>query len=380
MTLKKLYSWLHLWLGLVVGLIFSVAALTGVMLLFEEELEELVYPDLYFHPAATSNTHARLPLDSLFSLAKRYGGNKKVLRVNIREKRETENFIFETEGDRLHRCFLGIDPYRGTLEAKISGRKHFFSVIEEVHRQLFMGKVGKAITGGCCLSYLVILLTGLILWWPKNKKMWKQRLNIKWDAKGKRLNWDIHAVGGFYAFPILFIVAFTGLTWSYTWFNDGIYYLFDGKGPKKQQTYFALSSHPRDVGVIEKIYEHAQQLLPYRGELSLRLPSKKQDVIEVSKRQADASVPNVVDRLFFSRYTGELVHRELYDQQTLGMKVRRLIFPVHTGSIGGWFTKVCYLIAVLFAASLPYTGLFIWLGRKKKKRKGSAKAIKVKVA
>lgn len=368
MSLKKIYSWLHLWLGLTVGLIFSVAAVTGTLLIFEEELEEVLYPQLYRCEVPAKGAE-RLPLDDLFRMAQQYAGKERVRRLIIKTEKANSSFVFQTEGDRLEMLFLALNPYNGRLQLMMEGRKHFFSVVEELHRHLLLGETGKWITGVSCLSYLVILITGLILWWPKNKKMLRQRLKIKWDAKGKRLNWDMHAVGGFYTLPIVFVVAFTGLTWSYTWFNKGIFYLMDGKGPAKYSAYFGLAPQATTSLPLELAYQRAQQLLPYRGAVNMYLPGKQEDAIEVSKEQADAAVPNVVDRLFFSMYTGDLVQESRYKDQTKGMKVRRLIFPIHTGSIGGWYTKIIYLLVMLFVSSLPFTGLFVWLGRKKKKQR-----------
>ncbi|WP_134090280.1 PepSY domain-containing protein [Olivibacter sp. XZL3] len=373
MNLKKIIAWLHLWLGLAVGLIFSIAAVTGALLVFEEELEVISYPTLY--EAAERPVGARrLSLDELTALAGRYAGKQQVARFTINEENRERNVVFQTEGDRMERVFLGLDPYTGALRDYVPGKSHFFSVVEEIHRRLLMGDLGKAITGLCCLSYLLVLVTGLVIWWPKNAKMWKQRLKIKWDASSKRLNWDIHAVGGFYFFPILFVITLTGLTWSYKWFNNGIYLLFDGKGPQKVKTVFHLPKAAIEGAVLEKAYQQVQELLPYRGTVTVHLPlDKEEDVLEVTKEQEDAFLPNVVDRLFFNAYTGDLVHRELYVDQTRGMKVRRTIFPIHTGSIGGLVTKIIYVIAVLFGASLPFTGLFIWLGRKKKKKKSNTR-------
>jgi uncharacterized iron-regulated membrane protein len=48
------------------------------------------------------------------------------------------------------------------------------------------------------------------------------------------------------------------------------------------------------------------------------------------------------------------------------MKVRRAVYPIHTGSFGGVFTKIIALLVSLFAASLPVTGFLVWWGRRKK--------------
>ncbi|HWV75426.1 MAG TPA: PepSY-associated TM helix domain-containing protein [Pseudosphingobacterium sp.] len=370
-TTKKIIAWLHLWLGLVVGLLFSLAAITGSILVFEKELDPLLYHSFYYIDEPVSPTSKYLPLDSLVSQAKLYAQGKSVHSLLIPANPSSgQNILFQTEGTRLERVLLAINPYTGQLERKIAGNRHLFTLVEDLHRELLMGKTGKTITGICCLSYLTILLSGLVLWWPKNQKILRQRLKIKWDAKFKRLNWDLHAVGGFYTLPILFIIAFTGLTWSYKWFNDSIFYLFDGKGPQKLAKYYPFSeSFSPQEGPLQKAYSQTQQLLPYTADVTITLPGKELNVVSISKEQPQAAVSNVVDRLLFSAQSGELVKKELYESQSKGMKVRRLIFPIHTGSIYGLPTKLLAFLCCLIGASMPITGFIIWLKRKKKTKK-----------
>ena len=78
------------------------------------------------------------------------------------------------------------------------------------------------------LVFLVMLISGLILWWPKNKKATKQRFSIKWNARWRRKNYDLHNVLGFYATWIAIILAVTGLVWGFEWFAQG-YYRLAGK-------------------------------------------------------------------------------------------------------------------------------------------------------
>jgi uncharacterized iron-regulated membrane protein len=86
-----------------------------------------------------------------------------------------------------------------------------------------------------------------------------------------------------------------------------------------------------------------------------------------------ASFSNVSDFLYFQVGTGNLVQERLYDNETAGTKARRMFYPIHTGSIYGWPTKIIALISALVAASLPVTGFMIWIGRKKKKKPASLK-------
>lgn len=364
---KKIIAWLHLWLGLAVGLIFTIAATTGAILVFEEELDPLLCHSLYYTERPLTPAQHMLALDALVQQAALYAKGKHLHSLLIpADQNSQRTILFQTAGTRLERTFIAINPYTGHLEKTLAGNRHLFTVAEDLHRQLLMGKVGKAITGVCCITYLIILLSGLVLWWPKNKKILQQRIKIKWNAKFKRLNWDLHAIGGFYTLPILLIIAFTGLTWSYKWFNDGIFFLFDGKGPQKAEISYHLSKDTPPGGALQKAYTQTQQLLPYASEVTISLPEKNTPIIQISKEQANASVPNVVDRLLFDAHTGELLKKELYKNQTKGMKIRRLIFPIHTGSIYGFATKILAFSASLIGATLPITGFIIWLRRKKK--------------
>lgn len=370
---KKIFAWLHLWVGLTVGLIFSIAAATGAILVFEDELDPLLYPSLYY--AQSNNDAYQLPLsiDSLYNLALQYAKGAAINSLVIREKtNHQEAVFFQTRGDRLTRHLFSINPYTGKLQQDIKGKQHLFTFSEELHRQLLMGKTGKVITGICCLSYLVILITGLFLWWPKNSKILRQRLKIKWDAKFKRVNWDLHAVAGFYSLPILFLIAFTGLTWSYKWFNNGIFFIFDGKGPQKELIHSG-ENKSQQKGSLEQMYSQTQRLLPYSSDVTLYFPEDAINLVRVSKEQHHASTANVVDQLFFDRNTGELVKKELYATRSKGMKVRRLIFPIHTGSLYGLPTKLLAFLSCLIGSSLPITGFIIWLKRKNKKKNSKIK-------
>jgi uncharacterized iron-regulated membrane protein len=213
------------------------------------------------------------------------------------------------------------------------------------------------------MIFLIMIITGLILWWPKRWKMMKQRISVKWSARRKRLNWDLHAVGGFYV---------TGLTWAYKWFNNAIFLAFDGKPYKKMEAPLNKVRQPIAAGFYDQLYRQANERLPYKGEVNFILPEKDSVAVTVSKENYEASISNVVDVLYFEKGTGQLLQDRLYKNASMGWKVRRIVYPIHTGQIYGLPTKIIAFISCLVGVSLPITGLCIWLGRKKK----SAKAVK----
>jgi uncharacterized iron-regulated membrane protein len=126
----------------------------------------------------------------------------------------------DREGGRKTAFF---NPYTGELVGIFNYRESFFYTMFSLHRWLLAGDTGKMIVGVSTLIFLFIIITGIILWWPKTNRILLQRLKLKTNTGWKRLNHDLHIVLGFYTSLFLFVFAFTGLAWSFEWFNKGIY-------------------------------------------------------------------------------------------------------------------------------------------------------------
>lgn len=371
-TIKKIASQLHLWLGVSSGLVVFVVALTGSVLVFEDELEPVLYPQ--FHVVEVPADQSKMSLDNLHAtVASRYP-DQRIARIEI-EPHIDRTVIFSLLKGKKEKDVLSVavNPYTGEITDTRRENDSFFHIVLQLHRYLCLEETGKAITGVACVMFIVIMITGLALWWP-NRKQAKQRLTIKWNAKFKRLNWDLHAVFGFYVLPFTFLIALTGLVWSYRWVNNLIFMTFDGKPQQKREA-------PANAGTIQvtrngtlaKITAETNHLLPHPGRIQLTLPESDSLSITVSKVNENAAVSNVVDFLYFDQNGGQLISKRLYDHETTGMKVRRLVLPIHSGSIWGWPTKVLALIVVLITATLPVTGVIIWVGRKFKKEKKTAR-------
>lgn len=360
---KKIIRFIHLWLGLASGLVVLIVTLTGSILVFEKEIDEWVNKDFFFvKPAGT-----RLSVDSLLATARQHDKAFRVTSFQLSTGEPDHSVIFYGKKNK-ETIWMAVNPYTAQVLGTINHDKRFFTIVLQLHRYLCMGKVGKAITGVSCLIFLSLIITGLILWWPKKRREWQQRLKIKWKARAKRFNWDLHAVGGFYVHLVIFLIALTGLTWSYQWFNNGIFQVFDGKPQRKYITPPNQLSQAIPAGFYESIYQRTNQQLAYKGEVEITVPPADSLSVRVSKLNLEASYSNVVDYIYYEKGTGRILQERLYKNETMGMKVRRIIYPIHTGNIYGWPTKVLALIGTLVAFSLPITGLRIWLGRRKKKK------------
>lgn len=375
-TFKKIASQLHLWLGVSSGLVVFIVALTGSILVFEEELEPVIYRKL--HVVEVPKDQSPLPMDNLHTTVASAYPKQRIARIAI-EPRPDRTVIFGLVKGKKEKDVLSVavNPYTAEITDTRRENESFFHIVLQLHRYLCLEDTGKLITGVACVMFLVIMITGLVIWWP-NRKQTKQRLTIKWGAKFKRLNWDLHAVFGFYVLPFTFLIALTGLVWSYKWVNNMIYLTFDGKPQQKREAPANMGiTNAASTGTLAKITAETNRLLPHPGRIQFTLPESDSLSITISKVNENASIANVVDFLYFDQNDGHLLSKRLYDDETTGMKVRRLVFPIHTGSIWGLPTKILALIVALITATLPVTGVIIWVGRKFKKEK---KVIKKSVA
>ena len=379
-TFKKIASQLHLWLGVSSGLVVFIVALTGSILVFEEELEPVIYRK--FHLVEAPNDPSPLPLDKLRSTVASAYPKQRIARIEVEPHPDRTVIFGLVKGKKEKDVFsVAVNPYTAEITDTRLENESFFHIVLQLHRYLCMEDTGKAITGIATVMFIVIMITGLVLWWP-NRKQTKQRFTVKWNAKFKRLNWDLHAVFGFYVLPFTFVIALTGLVWSYKWVNSMIFISFDGKPQQKREAPanididYALSvggnallnGTNRGVGALSRIITETNRLLPHPGLIQLTLPESDSLSITVSKVNENAAISNVVDFLYFDQNDSKLISKRLYDDETTGMKVRRLVFPIHTGSIWGWPTKVLALLVALITATLPVTGVVIWVGRKFKKK------------
>ncbi len=376
--LKIFFRRIHLYLGLAAGLIITVSCLTGSLLVFEEELSHLFHKQRYY----TDVKQVRLSPDTLAARAlqkvpgakltgiKIYSNPKRNTEISINkpsEKKEARPGGKKEEGTKLT---VFIDPYSGEVKDVYNSKGSFFSVVEDIHRRLLSGTTGKLITGISTLIFVFILITGIVLWWPKNKAMLKSRLKIKVKANWKRVTHDYHIVLGFYTAIFLFMSAFTALAWSFEWFNKGIYTITGTtserpKAPKSTAKFDSTRISFSDA--LQSVTEKISDAEYY----NIAAPKDSSENFAVGVLAHDAPYSSATDTYYVDAYTGTVNSVQKFSKRNIGQKIRVTFKELHLYSIGGISTKIIGFIVCLLGAFFPVTGYIMWLNRWKKKRKAA---------
>lgn len=392
MTVRKLFKKLHLWLSLPFGLIIMTTCLTGALLVFEKEITELVRHDSYTIPVRKTQS---LSLQSLLErVARETPDSVQITSVTIPSDFRRS---YTVGLSKPRRAGVLVDPYTGKIVGQ-SGRLPFFTTVRELHRWLLDSMKpeaegifwGRIIVGTSTLLFVFILLTGLFLWWPKKLKGVGKRLKISLRQGRQRLFTDLHTVGGVYVFVLLLAMAMTGLTWSFEWYRTGFYKVFGAemaeggkgdkgdKGPKKDKSKDAPREEGAEQAKLPASYIYWEEVVEYVREVS------EADYPEITVKDGEVEVPlaglgnsRAADSFRFDKKTGQVTEYKAYREAKRDKKLRGWIYSIHTGAWGGLFTRICYVLAALFGASLPLTGYYIFYQRKwgkKRKVKGGSKA------
>lgn len=365
--LRRLNNKLHLWLGLSVGLLIVIISLTGCIYVFERDIRD--FTESYrFIPVENK---AMLPPTVLASIAqKKTGLYPSGVQYGTPEEAAAVTYTKKGQGF----TYLYINPYSGVVIREKILNRDFFRIVLAGHYYLWLPpKIGQPVVCITVLIFVFLLVSGLVMWWPKkwNRANRKKSFAISWKARFKRLNYDLHNVLGFYVLLFALIIAVTGLVFGFTWFKKSYYYVVTGgkqltvkKKPLSDTTFSLVTKDPDST--INKVWKQLmQEYQPVAGVLQISLPVTGTDPIAVTYNPERKTYYKRVFR-YFDRYTGmELATPPLL--HSAGDKIYRMNYDLHVGAAFGMTGKIIAFTASLFCASLPVTGFMIWWGRRKKK-------------
>lgn len=382
--MRKLFAKIHLWLSIPFGIIIAIVCLTGAILVFETEIQEVCHPSRYFvkevkgdplTPAALlSSARQQLP-DSI-----QING----IRVSQDPKRTWQVVLPGKKAAAF------INPYTAEITG-IDDGQGFFMQMMRLHRWLLDSykrdgsfSLGKAVVGYATLVMAIILISGVVIWYPRNKKALKNRLKIKTKSGWYRFFYDLHVSGGFYATLLLLVLTLTGLTWSFGWYRDAFYTVFgvettqpqahtpapsDSKGKSKERGKGGHSPEREKSNRTEADYTQWATVL---ADLQSRYP--KYNSITIQDGSATVSATQYgntrgSDRYTFDPANGKITDVQLYKDLPKSGKIRGWVYSVHVGSWGGMTTRILSCLVSFLGAVFALTGYYFWIKKKLRKKK-----------
>lgn len=381
--MRKIFRNIHLWLSVPFGILITLICFSGAALVFEKEVMELCHRELYFVKKVEA---APLPMEQLMTkVAATLPDSVSVTGVNISSDPER---AYQVTLSKPRRASMYVDQYTGEITGKYE-RAPFFNFMFRMHRWLLDSMKqdggifwGKMIVGTSTLMFVFVLISGVVVWWPRTRKVLKNSLKIVANKGWRRFWYDLHVAGGMYALVFLLAMALTGLTWSFQWYRTGFYKTFGvevqpSMGHGNAAANATAKGGKRDGKPEGREGRGAHRYSPYTNwqqvyeQLAEANPDYKQ--ISVSDGSASVAVPRFgnqrgTDRYKFNPRNGEITETTLYKDLDNSGKIRGWIYSVHVGSWGGMLTRILTFVAALIGASLPLTGYYLWIRKKIKRR------------
>jgi uncharacterized iron-regulated membrane protein len=370
MTLRKSIFWCHLVAGLIAGPIIAIMSVTGIAIAFEEEI-------LRWHDRRESRLEGvsgkeRVPLP-IAELTRK-------IEANSAGKKVSSIAMFSDPG-RAWEVHLGddgpfyLDPFTGdTRASQAHGAHEIIHKLEEWHRWLGADEghtsIARIVTGVSNLALVVLCVTGLYLWFPRQ---WTWRalrplLLLKTGFKGKARDFNWHNVCGFWALPVVLALALTAVAISFEW-GHRLVFILAGEEPPKSRNYGMMAVPPPVVPAptpgtipvpLDTCFSRIVAAFPNWESITLEaMPDPTSSPLE--PLEFGVTVPDhMPSRAYIPvkshPFTGEILQQVHFQDRSVGLQARVWIRFLHTGGAFGLPGKIVASLATAALLVLVWTG------------------------
>ncbi|PJG58779.1 PepSY-associated TM helix domain-containing protein [Aeromonas cavernicola] len=395
---QRIWRW-HFYAGLFVAPFLIMLSLTGIVYLFKPQLDNLMYSALM----KVEPVHQPLSADQLLAeamIAMPHASLRKYLPPAAPD--DSAQFVVTYHGDELT---LFMDPATGTLLGTMDNKWNLQAVARSLHAELLLGTTGDRLIELAAGWGLVLLLSGLYLWWPRKGPGVGGILWPRVNQRG-RLWWrDLHAVVGFWGAAFLLLLLLSGMTWTGFWGDQfaAVWNRFPvamwNEVPKsaplarslnqahEQTVPWAVentpmpSSQPVDEGHDHGAMNHGE----HQGMVMASHRIALQQVVEIANERGvqpgysitppvgDSGVytialfaddPRNDATLHIDQYSGKVLADVRWQDYGPVAKTVESGVMLHMGKLYGWPHQLAMLIICLMVLASAVSGLWIWWQRR----------------
>lgn len=411
---RKTIFWIHLFCGIVAGIVIATMCFTGVVLTFEKEIVAWFDRDVRLvSPSAGAGQTQNASVDQLLGKLKEIKPEAKVSSISLQNNPNEAILLSVSKTENYY-----ANPYTGDVKPQSANTTR--SVMEwmiNCHRWLGAEgesrPTGKAITGACNLAFLFLAISGLYLWFPRkwSAQGFRAVMTLNFGLKGKARDWNWHNAIGFWAAPVLIVLTLTASVISYRWASDLVYKVtgttpppapgtppapnsqvsitkpspeakplplsamiaaVQQKFPGWDQITYRMAGGPRGPGgasaqpkgdraektVSPATTKDETKNKEIAGEPKQRGGEKgdKPQPLIISMRDAELNPEFTMTQVTLNPFTAEILKTESYSDYNTGRKVRTWMRFLHTGEALGIPGKVIAGVGSALGLVLVYTG------------------------
>lgn len=395
-TANKFYlaTWRwHFYAGIYVVPFLIMLALTGMIMLYQDQIEAYQYGDRLFVTAGTMPVPASVQLQAVQTAYPDGAVNEYI--PSRAANRSSQFSITTAAGQDL---VVFVNPYTAAVLGDLDRSTTWYTWANDVHGTLLVGDTGDRLIEIAAGFAIMLVITGLYLWWPRDRQGLRQAFWPRWHA-GKRIAWcDLHSSIGFYASLIIIFFMISGMSWTGVW-GDKFVQAWNSFPAEKWEAPLSDQTHASmNHGVLEEVPWNLEQTpLPASGSMAgttgipegipvtldtviayardngftnfrVNLPQSVEGVFTVS---ADTMSGDITDArqdrtIHLDQYTGKKLADIGWLDYSLMAKGMAAGIALHQGDMGWWnlLLNTLFCLAVLLIA---VSGVVMWWLRRPKK-------------
>ncbi|WNR45464.1 PepSY-associated TM helix domain-containing protein [Paenibacillus roseipurpureus] len=371
--MRKIVLTIHLTLGLILGLFVVATCTSGSLLLIESDVERWLHPlDHKVTPGETNLASIKLHTESAYPDYKidsvEYPAKDKMYHVRLSK----------VTGKGTKTVFA--DPGTGEVFGQVQeARVEPFATIYQLHRYFLLlpviGKTGAAtVVGLIGVGLLLILITGVYLWWP-GIRSWATGFKFVRNRGKLMQNMSLHKLVGMISVPVLLFATLTGVINAFEKQIPG----WVGFKAKEEIPAAALQSKSKEGLTLpmERVIEIVKEKYPSSKIIKITLPTKAGQSYLVGVNEGIAASPGSNSTIYVDSYSGNVLYKtdpalaiNLYNSWRKGL---------HFATWGGVATKLIAFVFGMMPLVLMITGLTIWRikakARKRSRKPATAGAV-----
>ncbi len=373
------WIWVHKWSSLVCTVFLLVLCLTGLPLIFKEEINDLLDTDPPYESMPAETQPASL--DALMGISQQLYPGQIVTSIFIDDDEPQTIVTMAPSWQAVNENprsahWIKFDSRTAKVlkrsELSAAGGYTFMGVMLILHREMFAGLAGELFLAVMGLLFVVAIVSGIVIYAPFMRKLDFGEVR---RSRSRRTKWlDLHNLLGAATAMWVFVVGLTGVINELSTPMIGLWLMTDVKvmlAPMKGKP----APSPHDLSSPQAALDTAKQALPGMIPTFMIFPGAQRGSPWHYAVQAKGNEPLSSRLVRIAAVDGKDGTLFGVVQMPWYLRVLELSRPLHFGDYGGMPLKILWALLDIVTIVILASGLYLWLAKR-----SSAKAVAKKLA
>lgn len=351
-NLRRLWLKTHRWTALSVGWLLALVGFVGALLIVGQPLDRIVHTELFRADGTTV-----VPPVALEAIRQQLVAEFGKASLRLRPPAPGETLAVNVTGKGWNGTVY-LNPFTGREQGRRGELDGVVNILFKFHNTLFLPKTGRAILALLSISYLFLLVSGVVLWWPKR---WPPLLRIELRKGQLRGLFDLHRTGGAVLGLVIAVSVATGTYIAWKPLGEGVSALA-GVALVKAPKVPTLAAGEKPLS-LDQLVAIGQAQFPGAPIAFIQVPGDGKQPMRFRFHVADDLHPKGLTQVWLHPVTGKVLGVTRWNQLDPGARAFSWVYPLHTGELGGPLLEAVLFIGGIAFGTLAVSGTWLWWRR-----------------